>query len=111
MAGIFILYPVLEAWYPSGGRWNPLRRIWRGAALAVSCQLFTAPLSWYYFHSFPRHFLLTNLLAIPLTTGLLSSAVTMLLLDALHLCPSFLISLVDKLCSLLLWVLEVIATM
>ena len=95
----------------SGARWNPLRRIWNGAALAVSCQLFTAPLSWHYFHSFPRHFLLTNLLAIPLTTGLLSSAVTMLLLDALHLCPSFLISLVDKLCSLLLWVLEVIATM
>lgn len=111
MAGIFILYPVLETWYPSGGRWNPLRRIWNGAALAVSCQLFTAPLSWHYFHSFPRHFLLTNLLAIPLTTGLLSSAVTMLFLDALHLCPSFLISLVDKLCSLLLWVLEVIATM
>lgn len=111
MAGIFILYPVLEAWYPSGGRWNPLRRIWNGAALAVSCQLFTAPLSWHYFHSFPRHFLLTNLLAIPLTTGLLSSAVLTLALDALHLCPALLITLVDKLCSLLLWVLEVIATM
>ena len=111
MAGIFLLYPILESWYPSGGRWDPFRRIWNGAALSISCQLFTAPLSWHYFHSFPRHFLLTNLTAIPLTTGLLSSAVLMLALDALHLCPAFLITLVDRLCSLLLWVLEVIATM
>ena len=111
MAGIFILYPLLESWYPSSGRWDPFRRIWNGAALSISCQLFTAPLSWHYFHNFPRHFLLTNLTAIPLTTGLLSSAVLMLVLDAVHLCPAFLITLVDKLCTLLLWVLEVIATM
>ena len=111
MAGIFILYPVLEGWYPEGSRWDPFRRIWKASALAVSCQVFTGPLAWLRFHAFPRHFLLTNLLAIPVTTGLLTSAVTALLLDAIHLCPPVLIKITDSLSRLLLWILEVIASM
>ena len=111
MAGIFVLYPVLESWYPSGSRWNPFRRIWQASALAISCQLFTAPLAWLRFHSFPRHFLLTNLMAIPVTTGLLTSAVASLLLDAIHLCPPILIKITDSLSRLLLWILQVIAGM
>ena len=111
MAGIFILYPVLESWYPAGSRWNPFRRIWQASALAISCQVLTGPLAWLRFHTFPRHFLLTNLMAIPVTTGLLTSAVTALLLDAVHLCPPILIKITDSLSRLLLWFLEVIASM
>lgn len=111
MAGIFILYPVLESWYPAGSRWNPFRRIWQASALAISCQVFTGPLAWLRFHTFPRHFLLTNLMAIPVTTGLLTSAVTALLLDAVHLCPPLLIKITDSLSRLLLWMLEVISSM
>ena len=111
MAGIFLLFPTLKAWYPAGSNWNPLRRIWNVAALTLSCQLFTAPLSWYRFHSFPRHFLLTNLLALPLTTGFLTTAVATLALDALHLCPKVLITATDGLGRLLINVLEVIASL
>ncbi len=111
MAGIFILYPVLESWYPSGSKWDPFRRIWQASALALSCQVFTGPLAWVRFHSFPRHFLLTNLLCIPLTTGLLTSAVSALLLDVVHLCPRFLIQITDSLSRLLVFILEVIAGM
>lgn len=111
MAGIFLLYPTLEGWYPAGSRWDPFRRIWKAAALSVSCQLFTGPLAWLRFHTFPRHFLLTNLMAIPVTTAVLSSAVLALALDALAGCPGWLVSLTDRLCSLLLWILEVIAGM
>lgn len=111
MAGIFILYPALERWYPEGSRWDPFRRIWRASALAISCQVFTGPLAWLRFHSFPRHFLVTNLMAIPVTTALLASAVTALLLDAVHLCPAFLITVTDGLGRLLLWILQVIASM
>ncbi len=110
MAGILILYPVLESWYPEGSRLNPLRRIWQGAAMAISCQVFTGPLAWLRFHTFPRHFLLTNILAIPITTGLLTSAVLTLVLDAVNLCPGLLIKITDSLSRLLLNVLEIIAS-
>ena len=67
MLGIALLYPRLEAWYPAGSRWDPMRRLWRATALTLSCQAFTAPLVWVRFHSFPKYFLLTNLCALPLT--------------------------------------------
>ena len=109
LSGIFFLYPVLERWYPAGSRFNPLRRIWQAAALSISCQLFTGPVAWYRFHSFSQHFLLTNLLAIPLTTGLMASAIGTAVLSAAGICPATLYSLTDRLCSLLIFVLETIA--
>jgi hypothetical protein len=50
-------------------------------------------------------------MAIPVTTGLLTSAVTALLLDAVHLCPPVLIKITDSLSRLLLWILEIISSM
>ena len=82
MAGIFLLYPVLEAWYPKGPRIDPVRRIWQAAALAM-----------------------------PLTTLLMGSAVTTILLQGLGLCPGFLLQLTDALCSALVWILRIIASM
>lgn len=111
MAGIFLVYPILEKWYPEGSRFNPLRWLWNSAALAISCQLFTAPLAWIRFHTFPRYFLLTNLLAIPLTTVLMGTAVATVILSAAGLCPALLITATDGLGRLLLWVLEVISSM
>ena len=81
------------------------------AALSISCQLFTGPLAWLRFHSFPKYFLLTNLLAIPLTTALMAVAVTTVALGALGWSPALLITATDGLCRLLVWVLEVIASM
>ena len=111
MAGIFLLYPRLEAWYPPSSAWDPFRRIWKAAALSISCQLFTAPLSWWRFHSFPRHFLLTNLLALPLTTALMTTAVLTVALWAIGLCPDFLVNTTDALCNCLQRALEIIASM
>lgn len=111
MAGIFLLYPSLESWYPDSGRPDPLRSLWKTAALSISCQVFTAPLVWLRFHSFPVHFLITNLLAIPLTTALMGTAVLCLALGGLGCCPELLLRAVDALCTLLLRVLEIISSM
>ena len=108
MAGIFLLYPVLESWYPGKG---PLQRIWKAAALSISCQLTTAPLAWLRFHSFPRYFLLTNLLALPLTTGLMSTAVVTVAWSAVGTCPALLIKTTDVLCNALQRTLEIIAAL
>ena len=108
MAGIFLLYPTLEKWYPEGSRYSPLRWIWKTAALSISCQLTTAPLVWMRFHTFPRMFLLTNLLALPLTSILMTAAVLTVALAATGLQWQPLITATDGLCRLLLWVLETI---
>jgi len=111
MAGIFLLFPILEGWYPKSARFDPVRKIWEAAALSISCQVFTGPLAWFRFHSFPTYFLLTNLLALPLTTLLMGSAVTALVLRGIRGCPGFLLHATDWLCQALVWILQVISSM
>ncbi|MBR4134437.1 MAG: ComEC/Rec2 family competence protein, partial [Bacteroidales bacterium] len=112
MTGITILYPHLSAWYPDNGRaFQPVRRIWQAAALAVSCQIFTAPLAWIRFHNFPKYFILTNLLALPLTSALMAASVAAIALQGLGGCPAFLAGTVDFLAQSLLFVLDVISGM
>jgi competence protein ComEC len=111
MGGIFLLYPVLDGWYPRSSRLDPVRRIWEAAALSISCQAFTGPLAWLRFHTFPTYFLLTNLLALPLTTLLMGSSVTTLVLRGIGCCPGFLVQATDALCRALVWVLQVISSM
>lgn len=84
LLGILTIFPRLRDWYPSAQgseRYDPMRKIWSAMALSISCQLLTAPLVWFHFHSFPKYFLLTNLIALPLTEGLMVSAVIALLLS------------------------------
>ena len=111
MAGIFLLFPILDGWYPKGPRFDPVRKVWEAAALSISCQVFTGPLSWFRFHTFPAYFLLTNLFALPLTTLLMGSAVTTLVLRGIHCCPGFLVRATDWLCQALVRILQVISSM
>lgn len=111
MLGIFLFFPWLSSFYSGGSRFDPMHRIWDTAALSISCQITTAPIAWHYFHSFPKYFLLTNILAIPLTTGLIAISLLTIALFALGICPSFLISLTDYLARLLTWILSIIGSM
>ena len=109
MAGVFILYPVIEKWYPESH--SPLRWIWKTAAMSVSCQVITAPLVWLRFHTFPRYFLLTNLLALPIVTALMTVAVATIVLQALGICPQAAVWATDTAASLLTQTLEIIASL
>ena len=111
MAGIFLLFPILDSWYPKSSRFDPVRKIWEAAALSISCQVFTGPLAWLRFRTFPTYFLLTNLLALPLTTLLMGTAVTTLTLQGLGWCPTFLIQVTDTICNTLLFTLRTIASL
>ena len=106
MLGIVLVFPRLDAWYP-GGRYNPLRRIWSAVALTCSCQLFTAPLVWIRFHSFPKYFLLTNLGALPLTEAFICCSLPVIAAGG-H-CPEGIKKLADMLGQLLLQFLETVA--
>ena len=135
MLGIFTLFQVLDGWYDAShgngkSPWKamdavntlpvrqgkdrkrttgPMRWIWSSMALSISCQLFTAPLVWVVFGTFPRYFLLTNLLALPLVSALMPFAIVSATLFALGICPDVLLDLTDFFATLLLSVISIIA--
>ena len=112
MAGIYILYPKMKSWFPGpdsgtmrvqgpnqeqapvpSGRTGPMKRLWDAAALTIACQAFTAPAAWLHFGTFPEYFIITNLLAVPLSNFIMITSVGVIALSALGICPSFLIDL------------------
>lgn len=111
MMGITVVYPELESWYPGNGRADPLRAIWKSAAMSFSCQLFTAPAAWYHFHSFPTYFLLTNLIALPLSEVIIIASVAAAVLEATCGCPQALALACGKMVQLLEFCLETIASL
>ena len=113
MLGIALLYPPLKRLYPGeDGQWkNPARYIWNAAALSIACQATTAPLAWWRFRTFPRYFLLTNLLALPLTSLVMGTAALTLFAAALGWYPHIIIKATDVLVHGLVWVLTVISGM
>lgn len=111
MLGIFTVFPRLDSWYPGSRRFDPMRRIWSSAALSFSCQIFTAPLVWFRFHTFPKYFLLTNLIALPLSEGLIVCSALCIGLEAAGWCPDIIKGPVDFLARALISVLEIITGM
>lgn len=111
MLGIFLIFPWLSSFYSGSSGYDPMHKIWDAAALSISCQVTTAPIAWHYFHSFPKYFLLTNILAIPLTTCLIGTSLLTIGLYALGLCPPLIIHLTDFLARLLTGILSIIGSM
>ena len=114
MAGIFLLYPTLERIYPapSGSRlsrFNPFRKIWNAAMLSISCQIFTGPIAWHYFYTFPKYFILTNLVALPLTSAIMTLSVATIALSFFGICPEPLVILNDHAMQALVFCLETIS--
>lgn len=116
MAGIVFIHPVLKAWYPAPdslrkGRLDPARRIWETASLSISCQIFTAPAAYLHFGTFPKYFLLTNLISLPLTSVIMALSAGVTLLWGLGICPAFLIRMNEKAIELLISSLRIISGM
>ena len=111
MAGIFLIGIPMQRWYPQGQKPGILKKIWDASAISISCQAFTAPLSWYYFHSFPRHFLLANLLALPITETAILLSILTLTAEGCNISCSPLVSACDYIFSLLVRTLETISEM
>ena len=73
---ILLLHPRLSGLLQTRSRL--LHRVWELLSVSLCCQATCGVLAWLYFGSFPRYFLLTTLLAIPLTTLILyTSAATL----------------------------------
>ncbi|MCR9063300.1 MAG: ComEC family competence protein [Cytophagales bacterium] len=78
--GIVFLYPYLNNWYQP--RNKLLLSLWQISVVSVSAQLFTFPLSLFYFHQFPSYFLLTNPLVTLTSMGVLFVGIPSLIVTA-----------------------------
>lgn len=76
---ILIFFRPVYNWWVFPG-WLP-DQLWKLSAVTLSAQLLTTPVSCFHFHQFPLMFLVTNLVAVPLSSAILFGE---LLLCALH---------------------------
>jgi competence protein ComEC len=122
MMGIYLLFPALDSWYPKPDlrlpglkgliiRNDPMRKIWSMASLSIACQIFTAPIAWYHFNTFPKYFLITNLIALPLTSIIMISSIAVMILTACGICPLLLVEINEKAIGLMTYCLGIIADM
>ena len=61
-----------------------LNEIWKLAAVSLTAQIFTFPVCIYYFHQFPLLFLLSNVVAIPLSTIALWGCILLVVISPIH---------------------------
>ena len=116
MTGIAFILPVLKSWWPGSiykDRFltKNIRKIWNAAAMSISCQITTGPIAYMYFGTFPVHFLITNLIALPLTGILIPFILMTIILQAAGLCPHFVIRLTETLIKALTGSLDIITWM
>lgn len=116
MTGICFVYPALHNWYAKAcegkiPKFSIAARIWDTCALSVSCQIFTGPLAWLRFGVFPKYFLLTNLLCLPLSEALILCGLACFFLNIAGITVTPLVTLTGWLCRTLEYCLEVIAGM
>lgn len=95
VVAILLIQPLLYRLIPVH-RWIG-KYVWGLISVSIAAQIGTAPLVLFYFSSFSTHFLLTNLLVIPLVSIIMYTAVGMLLLSPFALFQSFMVMLVKEL--------------
>ncbi len=78
VVAIILWQPVIYRWVPVSSRCS--KYVWGLMSVSLAAQLGTAPLVVLYFYRFSTHFLLTNLLVVPLASFILYAALAMLLL-------------------------------
>lgn len=111
MAGIAYIYPRIRKLWPHAEKEGILGWIWNSASMSIACQVTTGPIAWLWFRTFPQHFLLTNLIAIPLSGIIIPVSLFTLILHTLGICPDIMIKATETLVNSLSVALNIISTM
>lgn len=101
---IVVFYPFIKDWINPG---NLLyAKTWDIIAVTLAAQILTIPISLYYFSQFPNLFLLSNLVAIPLSTLIMYFSVALIGISDI----SWLAPLAGKIYGSLIWLLNKVVT-
>lgn len=104
---IHTIHPRLNALLDTKSRL--LKAVWGSLSIAISCQATCGVLGWLYFGTFPRYFLLTNLLAVPLATVVMYLIAVGIISSALPGLSGISAAFLEKTLRLLNKVLEIIS--
>ena len=116
IAGIAYVFPWLQGFWP-GDRQEDValtrfsRWMWESAAMSISCQITTGPLAYIYFGTFPTQFILTNMIALPLTGIIIPMALITLVTYSLGWNIQILIDGTEWAVTLLCEALDLLSTM
>ena len=116
VAGIAFIFPVLQGFWPGDRNDDSFmtkcaRWIWDSAAISISCQITTGPLAYIYFRSFPVHFILTNIIAVPLCGIIIPSVLLTIVLHSIGWCPEIITRASELLITALSEALHIISSM
>ena len=76
--------------------------IWKLNAVTIAAQILTVPVSIYHFHQFPNYFLLTNFLAVPLSSLILLGEIILCVVSFIPVIATF----IGKILSWLIWIMN-----
>ncbi len=79
-----------------------LDKVWQMCAVTIAAQLLTFPVCIYYFHQFPVLFLITNLIAVPLSTIILYAEIFLIIVSWIPIVGNY----AGKLVQLLVWAMN-----
>lgn len=100
MSIVTFMRPIYNWFYIKNG---VLDFIWKLNSISLAAQVLTTPFSIYHFHQFPNYFLLTNFIAVPLSS--------MILIGEIFLCSISFIPLIavpaGQILSWLIWLMNV----
>ena len=116
IAGIAYIFPWLQGFWPGDRHEDAAltkcaRWIWESAAMSISCQITTGPLAYIYFGTFPTQFILTNMIALPLTGIIIPMALVTLVTCSMGWNVDILINGTEFLVTLLCGSLDLLSTM
>ncbi len=106
--GILFLYPLI--YHQIIFRNKLAKLLWQMICVSLAAQIATTPLSLYYFGQFPSHFLLANLVVIPLVTLIVWGGVLLnLLMFLFQDLAGYFAYIIDGLCSAVIFCTESIS--
>lgn len=116
ITGIAYIFPWLQGFWPGDRHKDAVltrcaRRIWDSAAMSISCQITTGPLAYTYFGTLPTQFILTNMIALPLTGIIIPMALATLITCSLGWDIGILINGTEWMVTMLCESLDLLSTM
>ncbi|MEP7107986.1 MAG: ComEC/Rec2 family competence protein [Ferruginibacter sp.] len=91
--------PVYNCWYIKN---NLADKIWKLTSISLAAQILTFPVCIYYFHQFPNFFLLTNIIAVPLSSIILYAEIGLMTFSWVPAIGSF----IGKAITWLVWLMN-----